>query len=91
MRARDIRALPWAAVLAMARLVYDRFREDISESDRKKLGKLLRTSKGNPARLTQREREEILGILRNLDYKRLGRDVAGAVTMARATRLFKRR
>jgi hypothetical protein len=90
-RASGVRTLPWALVLGVARLVYDRFRQDLSEADRKRLGTLLRRSKGNPARLTPRERDDILHILRHVDVKRLGRDVAGTVTMARASRLFKRR
>lgn len=90
-RLRDPRTLPWAALLAVARLIYDRFREDVSPSDRRKLGTLLRKSRGNPSRLTARDRDDILRILRDVDYKRLGRDVAGAATMSRATRLLKRR
>jgi hypothetical protein len=90
-RLRDPRTLPWAAILAIARLIYDRFREDVQPSDRRKLGTLLRKSRGNPTRLTARERDEVLAILRNVDVKRLGREVAGAATVSRATRLLKRR
>ena len=90
-RVRDPRALPWAAILAVGRIAYDRFREDVKPQDRRRLGELLRKSRGNPSRLTERERHEVLAIVRHVDVRRLGRDAAGAVSMSRATKLLKRR
>jgi hypothetical protein len=90
-RLRDPRTLPWAAILAVGRIVYDRFQEDVKPQDRKRLGALLRKSRGNPARLTERERNELFTIVRNVDVRRLSRDAAGAVSISRASKLLKRR
>ena len=81
------RAIPWARVLAVAQVVAARVGEDISGKDRKKLTELVRKSKGNPRNLSPAERREILRILRQVDYAKLGRDVMAA---AAAAKLLKR-
>ena len=81
------KAIPWARVFAIAKIVVDRVGEDIPAKDRKYLATVLRTSKGDPRRLTASERRELLKILRQVDYKKLGREVTAA---AAAAKLLKR-
>jgi hypothetical protein len=84
------KAVPWRLVVEVATVVYTRFREDVPPKDRRRLGTLVRKSKGDPRRLTAAERRELLAILRRVDLQRLGRDVAAAVSLRRARGLLKR-
>jgi hypothetical protein len=85
-----VRAVPWRVVLEVATLVFTRFREDVPPKDRRRLGTLVRKSKGDPRRLTAAERHELLDILRRVDLQRLGRDVAAVVSVRRVRGLLKR-
>jgi hypothetical protein len=85
-----VRTIPWRVVLEVATLVYTRFREDVPPKDRRRLGTLVRKSKGDPRRLTAAERRELLAILRRVDLQRLGRDVAAIVSVGRVRGLLKR-
>jgi uncharacterized membrane protein YvbJ len=81
------RAIPWARVFAVARLVVARLDQDIAVNDRKRVAALLRKSKGDPRRLSADERRDLLKILRQVDFRKLGRDVA---TTAATAGLLKR-
>jgi hypothetical protein len=81
------KAIPWARVFAVARIVVDRVGSDIPPKDRKRVATLLRESKGDPRKLTANERRELLRILRQVDYAKLGREVAAT---AAAAKLLKR-
>ena len=85
-----VRALPWARVLAIARLILERVGDDIPKKDRQRLTVLLRKSKGDPRRLTVNERHEIFTIVRKVDVVRLGRDVASVAALSRTQKLLKR-
>ena len=85
-----IRALPWARILAVARVALDRFSDDIPKKDRTRLAALLRKSKGDPRRLTIAERRELVRIVRQVDVAKLGRDVAATLALAKSGRLLKR-
>ena len=87
---RSVRTLPWARVLAIARIVLERVGDDIPKKDRDRLTVLLRKSKGDPRRLTANERHEVFTIIRRVDVVRLGRDVASVAAISRAPRLLKR-
>ncbi len=82
-----VRAIPWARVFAVARIVANRLDEDVPAGDRKRVGELVRKSKADPRKLSAAERRELLRVLRQVDYQRMGRDVA---TAAAAARLLKR-
>lgn len=84
------KVIPWRLVLEVGTLVYTRFRDDVPPKDRRKLGQLVRKSKGDPRRLTKAERHELLEILRRLDVQRLGRDVAAIVSARRLRGILKR-
>jgi hypothetical protein len=85
-----LRALPWKRILAVARVVLERFSEDIPKKDRQRLAALLRKSKGDPRRLTTAERRELVAIVRQVDVAKLGREVAGMLALARTGRLLRR-
>ena len=80
------RAIPWARVFAVARIVVDRVGEDVPAKDRKRIAALLREAKGDPRRLTPNERRELMRILRQVGYRRLGRDVAATAAAAKLLR-----
>ena len=85
-----LRALPWGRIFAVARVVLERFSEDIPKKDRQRLGSLLRKSKGDPRRLTVAERREVVRIVRQVDVAKLGREVGALLALARSGRLLKR-
>ena len=85
-----LRALPWGRVFAVARVVLERFSEDIPKKDRQRLARLLRKSKGDPRKLTSAERREVVQIVRQVDAAKLGREVAALLALARSGRLLKR-
>jgi hypothetical protein len=85
-----VRALPWGRILAVARIVLDRFADDIPKKDRSRLAALLKKSKADPRRLTVAERREIVRIVRQVDVAKLGRDVASILALAKSGRLLKR-
>ena len=85
-----LRALPWKRILAVGRVVLERFADDIPKQDRRRLGLLLRKSKGDPRRLTTAERSELVAIVRQVDVAKLGREVAAMLALARSGRLLRR-
>jgi hypothetical protein len=53
-----VRALPWVAIFAAARFLYERGREfwgNLTEAERRDLGDLVRKSKGRRGNLSDRE------------------------------------
>ncbi|HEX8083786.1 MAG TPA: hypothetical protein VF529_05810 [Solirubrobacteraceae bacterium] len=85
-----VRAIPWARILGIARVVLERFSEDIPKKDRARLSAVVRKSKGDPRRLTVAERREIVRIVRQVDVLKLGREVGALLALARSGRLLKR-
>jgi hypothetical protein len=85
-----VKAIPWRLVLEVGTLVYTRFRDDVPPKDRKRLGEIVRKSKGDPRRLTAKERHELLALLKRLDVQRLGRDVAALVSVRRLRGVLRR-
>ena len=86
-RAAAVRALPWARILVIARIVVSRLGEDVPPRDRERLAAVLRSSKGDPRRLSPTERREVLRILRQVDVARLSREIA---TVGATGRLLRR-
>ena len=86
-----VRALPWGRILAVARIVLDRFADDIPKRDRTRLTALLRKSKGDPRRLTGRERQELLRIVKGVQVGQLRDDIVEQVAPFGTKRLLRRR
>jgi hypothetical protein len=70
-----VRALPWAAVLRTLFVVGRRV-GSLSGRDRRRLGQLLRESRGWPGRLGERDRAELRKLVGKLDLRSLGRELA---------------
>jgi hypothetical protein len=85
-----VRALPWARILAIARIILERVGDDIPKKDRQRLAALLKKSKGDPRKLTVNERHEVFTIIRRVDVARLGKDVASVAALSRTAKLLKR-
>jgi hypothetical protein len=69
-----VKGLPWALVLDAAVVVNSHW-QDLKESERSRVGALIRKSKGNPRNLTKRERDELRKIADRLDVPGMARDL----------------
>ncbi|HEX2015505.1 MAG TPA: hypothetical protein VGN69_02340 [Solirubrobacteraceae bacterium] len=69
-----LRAVPWAMALEVASVAH-RHWKTLSDSERSRLARLLRESKGNPRNLTARERSELARLVSKLDVPGIGRDL----------------
>ena len=52
-----LRAVPWLLLFEVARGVQSHVMETLSPADRRRVAEILRTSKGNPQKVTPRERK----------------------------------
>lgn len=62
-----IRALPWVAIFASARFLYERGREfwkNLSDRERSELGSLVRQSKGRRGNLTNGEYDRLKNLVK---------------------------
>jgi hypothetical protein len=71
-----VRLLSLAEVAVLARDHYQR----LTPAERKRLVALVRTGRGRADRLTEREREELVGILAKLEPRRLVGDTVGRLS-----------
>ena len=85
------RRVPWVLVLSIAKLLWERFRTDVKAGDRQELGRLVRKSKGDPRRLSARERDELLRIVKGVKVGQLRDDVVEQVAPFGTKRLLRRR
>ena len=69
-----VKALPWALLIDAATVLNAHWNQ-LKESDRDRLGALLRKSKGNPSKLTKRERDELRKIAGKFDFPGIARDL----------------
>jgi DNA-binding CsgD family transcriptional regulator len=78
--------MPWLLVFEIARGLHSHVMDTLSPTERRRVAQILRTSKGNPANVTPREREELRRLAGKLDLKRLGRDLAPRLVAGRKRR-----
>jgi hypothetical protein len=76
-RADRLRSLPWAAALRVTFIVGRRV-GSLSSRDRRRLGELMKQSRGWPGRLGDRERAELRKLVGKLDLRAMGRELARA-------------
>ena len=57
------RRVPWVRVVMAARWLYERGKDNLSEAERRELGQVLRKSKGDPRKLTVKERTRVRSIV----------------------------
>jgi hypothetical protein len=81
-----LRAIPWLLLFEVARGLHSHLMDSLSPAERRRVTQILRKSKGNPANVTPREREELRRLAGKLDLKRLGRDLAPRVIAGRKRR-----
>jgi hypothetical protein len=81
-----IRAVPWLLVFEVARGVHSHVMDTLSPAERRRVGEILRKSRGNPTRITPREREELRRLAGKLDFKRLAQDLTPRVFSAQRRR-----
>jgi hypothetical protein len=80
-----LRALPWALLLRAVVVVGQRWTA-VSAKDRARMARLVRASRGRPANLSSRERDELRRLLRKLDLQGAGRELLPLVGGARRGR-----
>ena len=82
-RLTRIRAIPWLLLFEVARGVRSHVLDTLSPAERQRVAEILRSSHGNPARITPRERAELKRLAGKLDLRRLGQDLVPRVVGAR--------
>jgi hypothetical protein len=85
-RLARVRAVPWLLVFEVARGVRSHVMDSLSPAERRRVGEILRRSKGNPTKITPREREELKRLAGKLDFRRLAQDLAPRVVGAQRRR-----
>ena len=78
-----LRAVPWLLLFEVARGLHSHIMDTLSPAERRRVTQILRKSKGNPANVTPREREDLRRLAGKLDLKRFGQDVAPRVIASR--------
>jgi hypothetical protein len=85
-RLMRLRAVPWLLLFEVGRGVHSHIMDTLSPAERRRVTQILRKSKGNPANVTPREREELRRLAGKVDLKRLGQDLAPRVIAGRKRR-----
>jgi hypothetical protein len=80
-----VKALPWALLLQTAVVIGNRWRA-LSAKDRARLARIARESRGRPASLGPKEREELRRIAGKLDVKRMLGELVALARMSRGKR-----
>ena len=81
------RRVPWLLVFELARITWTHFSENVSERDRRRVAQILRRTKGDPRKLTLKEKLDLRAIGRRMNLGQLARDL---VPFANDTRKKKR-
>jgi hypothetical protein len=69
------RRVPWLFVFELARVTWSHFSDNVSERDRKRVAAILRRTKGDPRRLTVKEKLDLRAIGRRLNLGELAREL----------------
>jgi DNA primase catalytic subunit len=78
-RLARLKAIPWLLLFEVGRGVHSHVMDTLSPAERRRVAEILRSSRGNPSRVSAREREELRRLAGKLDFKRLGRDLVPRV------------
>jgi hypothetical protein len=57
------RSIPWVRVVVAARWLYERGKDNLTQAERRELGQLLRKSKGDPRKLSAKERDRVRAVV----------------------------
>ena len=55
--------IPWARVVIAAKWLYERGKDNLTDAERRELGRVLRKSKGDPRKITVKERERMRALV----------------------------
>ena len=69
------RRVPWLLVFELARVTWTHFSENVSERDRRRVAAILRRTKGDPRKLTMKEKLDLRAIGRRLNLGHLAHDL----------------
>jgi hypothetical protein len=86
-----LRALPWLVLFEAARAVHSHVGEHLSASDRHRVAEIVKGAKGDPRRVSARERNDLKAIARKLDLASLGRELVPTIGRAAVGRGRRRR
>jgi hypothetical protein len=85
-----LRALPWLALIEVARTTKSHLDHNLSDADRRRVRAIAARIKGDPRKLTDRERSDLKRIARDMNLGHLARDVLPAVGRAATGRRRRR-
>jgi hypothetical protein len=60
---RATRQIPWVRVALAAKWLYERGRDNLTRAERRELGTLLKKSKGDPRKLSAKERARVRSLV----------------------------
>ena len=78
-RLTRLRAIPWLLLFEVARGVRSHVMDTLSPAERRRVAEILRKSRGRPANVSARERDELRRLAGKIDLKRLAQDLAPRV------------
>ena len=55
--------VPWKRLIAVATVVYERGKDNLTQAERRELGTLLKKTKGDPRKLSAKERSRIRNLV----------------------------
>jgi hypothetical protein len=61
--ARLGRNVPWVRVVMIARWLYERGKDNLTDAERRELGRVLAKSKGDPRKLSTKERARVRALV----------------------------
>ncbi len=85
-RASRLRAVPWLLLFEAVRTVQGHLDQNLSTADRRRVREIVTSAKGDPRRISARDRDELRSIAQGLDIGSLGRDLLPHVARARGRR-----
>jgi hypothetical protein len=57
------RRIPWTKLIAAGTFVYERAKDNLTEAERRELGQVLKKSKGDPRKLTAKDRARLRSLV----------------------------
>lgn len=81
-----IRTLPWLVLFELARTTKSHLEENLPPADRRRLGQVLRRTRGDFRLLTEREKQDLRRIARDVDLMGLAQSLAPSATRLRRGR-----
>jgi len=81
-----VRTLPWIALLDVARTTKSHLDDHLSATDRRRVAAIVKRTRGDVRKLSERDRAELKQIARELNLALLARDLAPTAGRLRRSR-----